>query len=122
MILSLNIVGGRHGGREHDHVKVTIIDTHYIQTDSKSFKSVVQSLTGKNLSSTLSVESESHSKMLIDSRDKDTNNRRHISVRSVEAAVTVNDNKVQFEEFEKLFMEFPPSDECNDIIYTYIYI
>ncbi|PHT43715.1 hypothetical protein CQW23_17740 [Capsicum baccatum] len=35
-------------------VKVVIINTQYIETDARSFKSVVQSLTGKN--STVSVE------------------------------------------------------------------
>lgn len=29
-------------------VKIVIIDTHYVETDATSFKSVVQSLTGKD--------------------------------------------------------------------------
>uniref|UniRef100_A0A7N1A9B1 VQ domain-containing protein n=1 Tax=Kalanchoe fedtschenkoi TaxID=63787 RepID=A0A7N1A9B1_KALFE len=42
--------GHRHG----DQLKVTFIETQYIQTDAISFKSVVQSLTGKDSSCNLS--------------------------------------------------------------------
>ncbi|KAK4344596.1 hypothetical protein RND71_034772 [Anisodus tanguticus] len=37
-----------HNGREA--VKIVIINTEYIETDAKSFKSVVQKLTGRNSS------------------------------------------------------------------------
>uniref|UniRef100_A0A7N0RE87 VQ domain-containing protein n=1 Tax=Kalanchoe fedtschenkoi TaxID=63787 RepID=A0A7N0RE87_KALFE len=40
-----------HRQRDHQQLKVTFIETHYIQTDAESFKSVVQTLTGKDSSS-----------------------------------------------------------------------
>lgn len=36
------------GGPKESVVKVKIIDTHYVEADATSFKSVVQMLTGKD--------------------------------------------------------------------------
>ncbi|CAA2964493.1 Hypothetical predicted protein, partial [Olea europaea subsp. europaea] len=43
-------------GRNREAVKVVIINTQYVETDAMSFKSVVQSLTGKD-STMLSTQS-----------------------------------------------------------------
>ncbi|OIT20640.1 hypothetical protein A4A49_40550 [Nicotiana attenuata] len=44
---------GRNG---RDQVKVVIINTEYIETDARSFKSVVQKLTGKDAAAANSVQ------------------------------------------------------------------
>ena len=49
-------------GGYREPVKVVIINTHYVETDARSFKSVVQKLTGKD--STLAAAKESESKVL----------------------------------------------------------
>uniref|UniRef100_A0A2N9F5L4 VQ domain-containing protein n=1 Tax=Fagus sylvatica TaxID=28930 RepID=A0A2N9F5L4_FAGSY len=49
-------------GGYREPVKVVIINTHYVETDARSFKSVVQKLTGKD--STVAAAKESESKVL----------------------------------------------------------
>lgn len=48
------------GQHSEDQLKVVFIQTQYINTDPRSFKSVVQSLTGKDSSCHLSCLNEEH--------------------------------------------------------------
>ncbi|XP_012850531.1 PREDICTED: VQ motif-containing protein 1-like [Erythranthe guttata] len=64
-----------------DAVKVVIINTEYVETDARSFKSVVQNLTGKD------------------------------SIISYASRAPVLSRGMSFNEFERMIKELPPFDE-----------
>ncbi|XP_019153889.1 PREDICTED: VQ motif-containing protein 1-like [Ipomoea nil] len=88
------------GGAGRPPLKVVIISTQYVETDARSFKSVVQRLTGK------------------DSTAAATKNEHHYG--GVVAAAESNpplSRGLSFKDFDKLFKELPPVDELYRAIY-----
>ncbi|KAL3613725.1 hypothetical protein CASFOL_041799 [Castilleja foliolosa] len=81
------------GGGRRDPVKVVIINTQYVETDAVSFKSVVQSLTGKD--STAAEEAADQQKML----------------QSGYKNGPALDRGLSFKDFDRMLKELPPIDE-----------
>ena len=102
--------------------KVVIINTQYVETDSGSFKDVVQKLTGKN--STVEEaggDGENASKRRSDkSKSSTSSSNSHLS--SAAGAEILRGNSVltrdfSFKEFERLLTEMPPIDEMWPVDY-----
>ncbi|XP_062170438.1 VQ motif-containing protein 1 [Alnus glutinosa] len=70
-------------------MKVVIINTHYVETDATSFKSVVQKLTGKD-STLANDQQESESRIFR------------------ERILMTADSTTSFKEFDRLLREMPP--------------
>ncbi|KAL6554322.1 hypothetical protein OROMI_019995 [Orobanche minor] len=83
-----------------DHVKVVIINTQYVETDAVSFKSVVQSLTGKN-STAAAVAVGVHEHERLQSRNDVSGFRKG----------PVLNREMSFKDFDRLLKELPPLDE-----------
>ncbi|XP_059441900.1 VQ motif-containing protein 10-like [Corylus avellana] len=79
-------------------MKVVIINTHYVETDATSFKSVVQKLTGKD--STLANDPE-ESESRIHFRERMATTRSSSSVQILM-------RNSSFKEFDRLLREVPP--------------
>ncbi|KAF8408870.1 hypothetical protein HHK36_004939 [Tetracentron sinense] len=91
------------GGREP--VKVIIINTQYVETDKMSFKSVVQSLTGKDSVVAPPIAESSFPRRKV---------ARPMGIRpGVEKSqgVSVLSRDVSFKELDRFLMELPPMDE-----------
>ena len=96
-------------GCNREPVKVVIINTHYVETDAMSFKSVVQKLTGKD--STVAEGKESDSKILKERMEKMAAGRMTQS--GGKKAVLMKN--ISFKEFDRLLKEMPPIYELwND--------
>lgn len=80
---------GGSGSRKGKSVKVVLIETQYVETDAMSFKSVVQTLTGKD-SVPLAAQHPPHSA----------------------AGVSLSRGK-SFKDIERMIMELPPLDELH---------
>ncbi|KAL6529767.1 hypothetical protein OROGR_015390 [Orobanche gracilis] len=87
------------GSGRRDHVKVVIINTQYVETDAVSFKSVVQSLTGKN--STAAAVGVHHEHERLQSRNDVLGYRNG----------PVLNREMSFKDFDRLLKELPPLDE-----------
>ncbi|KAL7103872.1 hypothetical protein ACP275_08G207200 [Erythranthe tilingii] len=83
-----------------DTVKVVIINTEYVETDARSFKSVVQNLTGKD--STISASATA---------DQQPLPKRQPAVRSNASRAPVLSRGMSFNEFERMIKELSPFDE-----------
>ncbi|KAL9160426.1 hypothetical protein ABFS82_08G199000 [Erythranthe guttata] len=83
-----------------DAVKVVIINTEYVETDARSFKSVVQNLTGKD--SIISASAAA---------DQQPLPMRQPAVRSNASRAPVLSRGMSFNEFERMIKELPPFDE-----------
>ena len=92
-------------GCNREPVKVVIINTHYVETDAVSFKSVVQKLTGKD--STVAEGKEKDSKILKERMERMEANTWSGSGGN-KAALMKN---LSFKEFDKLLREMPPMYE-----------
>jgi hypothetical protein len=76
-------------GSTRKPMKVVIINTHYVETDATSFKSVVQKLTGKD-STLANDQQESESRIFR------------------ERILMTADSTTSFKEFDRLLREMPP--------------
>ncbi|KAK1321300.1 hypothetical protein QJS10_CPA03g00153 [Acorus calamus] len=76
--------------------KVTIITTQFVQTDATQFKSVVQSLTGKNAKV-----------------DRSNGAKKAVEERPPPPCVVAEGSWL--EDFDKFFMEMPPTEEFNSL-------
>ncbi|GKV34470.1 hypothetical protein SLE2022_312370 [Rubroshorea leprosula] len=93
------------GGGRTKPVKVVIINTKYVETDATSFKSVVQSLTGKDSK----VEADCDS-------SPGYGDRRQLKSRSAEMIEKSGKDwllmrDLSFKEFDRLLKEMPTVDE-----------
>ncbi|KAL8506212.1 hypothetical protein ACS0TY_017175 [Phlomoides rotata] len=93
------------GSRNGNPVKVVIIDTQYVKTDAMSFKSVVQSLTGKH---SAPIAAQQPPPMFYSGGSV-----------SFHAPPVLSRGK-SFKDIERMIMEFPTLDElhrlyCQDI-------
>ncbi|KAK9266466.1 hypothetical protein L1049_000064 [Liquidambar formosana] len=86
-------------GGSRNPVKIVIINTQYVETDSNSFKSVVQRLTGKD--STVLGEPMSESSF--------PSNRTARS-EGIQSGSRLS-RDLSFKEFDRLLRELPPMDE-----------
>ncbi|XP_031097056.1 VQ motif-containing protein 1-like [Ipomoea triloba] len=91
--------GGSNNGGAGRPLKVVIINTQYVETDARSFKSVVQRLTGK------------------DSTAADIKKEHHYSGGMAAASNPPLSRGLSFKDFDKLFKELPPVDELYRAIY-----
>ncbi|KAI3465972.1 hypothetical protein Pfo_022635 [Paulownia fortunei] len=85
------------GGRNRDAVKVVIINTQYVETDAVSFKSVVQSLTGKD--SIVSAAAAQQPPRYQSANEVSYNTAPVLS------------RGMSFREYERMLKELPPLDE-----------
>lgn len=92
--------------RNAEPVKITFINTQYVETDATSFKSVVQKLTGKD--STIAAEPK-----LVRVRSKVGMSRGGTG--GVGSGLS---RGMSFKDFDRLLTELPPLDElyrlCSD--------
>lgn len=86
-------------------MKVVIINTKYVETDARSFKSVVQELTGKDSGATRSRFYHEH----ISKKDEEGNINQAGSSRSRDNSILMKN--LSFKEFERLLKEMPPVDD-----------
>ncbi|MBA0575983.1 hypothetical protein Golob_024683 [Gossypium lobatum] len=84
-------------------MKVVIINTKYVETDVRSFKSIVQELTGKG-----SLTIDNSSKPTTRFYDKRMNKKPRMSSAEVNDLVLMKN--LSFKELEKLFKEIPSVD------------
>ncbi|KAL6570570.1 hypothetical protein OROGR_000120 [Orobanche gracilis] len=88
------------GRGNRDHVKVVIINTQYVETDAVSFKSVVQSLTGKNsTAAAVAAGVQEHERL-----------RTRNEVLGYGNGPVLN-RKMSFKDFDRILKELPPLDE-----------
>ncbi|KAE8124586.1 hypothetical protein FH972_019453 [Carpinus fangiana] len=80
-------------------MKVVIINTHFVETDATSFKSVVQKLTGKN--STLANDQE-------ESESRIRFRERMAKTRPSTSSVQILMRDSSFKEFDRLLRQMPP--------------
>lgn len=92
-------------GCDRGPVKVVIINTHYVETDSMSFKSVVQKLTGKD--STVAEGKEKDSNILKERMERRAS--KPWSSSGGNKAVLMKN--LSFKEFDRLLREMPPMYE-----------
>ncbi|KAL8506211.1 hypothetical protein ACS0TY_017174 [Phlomoides rotata] len=88
------------GSRKGNSVKVVLIETQYVETDAGSFKSVVQSLTGKD-SAPLATQQPP---LMFHSGAGGSYN-----------APPVLSHEKSFKDIERMMMELPPLDELHRI-------
>ncbi|KAK2642849.1 hypothetical protein Ddye_024612 [Dipteronia dyeriana] len=99
---------------KREAVKVVIMDTQYVQTDSTSFKSVVQKLTGKDSCVAWIKESSSseakNTKSSVDDHHKlDLNQELHGSV----SKIKLSKGGMSCKDLDKLMLEAPPLEELQ---------
>ncbi|KAA3453143.1 VQ motif-containing protein 1-like [Gossypium australe] len=85
-------------------IKVVIINTKYVETDVRSFKSIVQELTGKE-----SLTIDNSSKPTTRFYDKRMNKKPRMSSAELNGVVLIKN--LSFKELEKLFKEIPSVDD-----------
>ncbi|KAI4323129.1 hypothetical protein L6164_022759 [Bauhinia variegata] len=100
------------GGCYSKDVKIVIISTQYVETDAKSFKSVVQKLTGKDSDTAPAAEGKVYS------GSKTQKERNHQAVFEVPAGGnSFLMRNLSFKEFERMLSEMPSIYElCSDMI------
>ncbi|XP_031106807.1 VQ motif-containing protein 1-like [Ipomoea triloba] len=91
------------GGCYRECVKVVVINTQYIETDARSFKSVVQSLTGKDSPAESTVAPPGL-------------NGSGGGEGTAEISSTLS-RGLSFKDFENLFMNLPPLEELYQALY-----
>ncbi|KAL9145652.1 hypothetical protein ABFS82_13G058900 [Erythranthe guttata] len=93
-------------------VKVVIINTQYVETDAVSFKSVVQSLTGKD-STVAAAGAASPEKSKLKSRSSGASafNYNSNSNSNSNAIERVVERGVSFKDFDRMLKELPSLDE-----------
>nr|GMD08588.1 VQ motif-containing protein 1-like [Ipomoea batatas] len=89
------------GGCYRECVKVVVINTQYIETDARSFKSVVQSLTGKDSPAESTVAPPG-----LNGSGEGT----------AEISSTLS-RGLSFKDFDHLFMNLPPLEELYRALY-----
>lgn len=90
-------MAGTRSSSSRNSVKVVIINTEYVETDARSFKSVVQSLTGKD--STISAAAQHPPSF------------QEVS-RNIAAAPALS-RGMSFNDLERMLKELPPLDELS---------
>lgn len=95
-------------------VKVVFIQTHYIETDPMSFKSVVQGLTGKDSSVATWMENERPAVAgRKRSREEPLSGRGGGGGGVGESTLPVLMKETSFKEFERLMLELPSLEELQ---------
>ncbi|KAH7845007.1 hypothetical protein Vadar_034128 [Vaccinium darrowii] len=93
--------------RNAEPVKITFINTQYVETDATSFKSVVQRLTGKD--STVAIEPKPKAP---------TGRFKTRAETSTGGNGAVYSRGMSFKDLDRMIMELPPLDElhrlCSD--------
>ncbi|KAL8031899.1 hypothetical protein ABFX02_13G059200 [Erythranthe guttata] len=95
-------------------VKVVIINTQYVETDAVSFKSVVQSLTGKDSTVAAAAAAASPEKSKLKSRCSRAsafNYNSNSNSNSNNAIERVVERGVSFKDFDRMLKELPSLDE-----------
>ncbi|KAH7842441.1 hypothetical protein Vadar_005327 [Vaccinium darrowii] len=91
--------------RNAEPVKITFINTQYVETDATSFKSLVQRLTGKD--STVAIEPKAAAGRVKSRAEMNTGGNGAVYSRGM-----------SFKDLDRLIMELPPLDElyrlCSD--------
>ncbi|KAJ0017093.1 hypothetical protein Pint_09959 [Pistacia integerrima] len=103
-------------GSKRQAVKVVLIDTQYVETDQKSFKSVVQQLTGKDScvawiqgSSPKGAKTETlHNKQLEDNHVYSYDNQRGND--GTTASASILSKGMSFKDLDRLILELPVED------------
>lgn len=93
------------GGREP--VKIVLINTQYVETDETSFKSVVQSLTGKDSR----VAGEPTRMMTRRKREEEMVMKGGMKRVEMGRNNSILMRDWSFKDFDRLFKEMPPVDE-----------
>ncbi|XP_058103397.1 VQ motif-containing protein 10-like [Magnolia sinica] len=91
-----------------DIVKVRIIVTQYIETDVMSFKSVVQSLTGR--------DSNAPQPLMAATTVSSDPSERKPSQDGEDGSWSTKQGNLQLEEFEKMLLESPSLDELLGLL------
>lgn len=95
-------------GSSRKAMKVVIINTHYVETDATSFKSVVQKLTGKD-STLANDQEESDSGNILRERRERMNRSSSAQMLRGKKVILMRDSS--FKEFDRLLREMPPMHE-----------
>ncbi|KAK6917175.1 VQ protein [Dillenia turbinata] len=96
-----------------DPVKVVIISTRYVQTDPKNFKSVVQSLTGKNSSVQDQVVSPNPERSKTTTKSFNGYNGGYNNDKEMAA---VSETGCFEEQLDNLLLEMPPAEELRSLL------
>lgn len=96
---------GKWKGREAMVIK--IVETQFVETDAMTFKSVVQSLTGRE-SNTKSMVAMSNSSCISSLEVRMHEGGGGVEV---EGSCGLRQGSMQLEDFERVFLELPPLDE-----------
>ena len=100
-----------------ESVKVVLIDTRYVKTDATMFKSVVQSLTGKD-SSVAWIDKDGAFAGVNDGTAKRKRLPSH-DVRTVDSSngrlgnIPVLSKGLSFKDFDRMLLEMPPLEELQ---------
>ncbi|KAJ0986178.1 hypothetical protein J5N97_004534 [Dioscorea zingiberensis] len=105
-------------GKPPKAMKVTIIETQFVQTDAEQFKSVVQRLTGNNISPPSSVvvpkfQGDHVGKM---KASEGSAGGREWRNSKTEVAAIVAPNKVKEEDVNGLLMEVPSLEDLSKLL------
>ncbi|KAI4333399.1 hypothetical protein L6164_018220 [Bauhinia variegata] len=92
------------GGGYSKDVKIVIISTQYVETDARSFKSVVQKFTGKD-----SDTAAAKGKALGSRTERERNHGAGFEVPAAKNSFLMRD--LSFKEFDRLLGEIPPINE-----------
>lgn len=92
-------------GKGREAVVIKIVETQFVETDATTFKSVVQSLTGRE-SNTKSMVVMSNSSCI-----SSLEVRVHEGGGEVEGSCGLRQGSKQLADFERVFLELPPLDE-----------
>lgn len=95
-------------GKEREAIIIRIVETQFVETDVKTFKSVVQSLTGRESNMTSMVGAMANSSRLSPMKVRV---RREGEGGEEEGLRCSPQQNLQLENFEKMFLELPPLDE-----------
>lgn len=99
-------------GRKQDTVKVVLMDTQYVQTDSRSFKTVVQELTGKDCCVNWIKESSS-STSTVGSGHVENDETKSVSKMTLTRGFS-------FKDLDRMMSEVPPPEELQRLWNEYI--
>ncbi|XP_031285697.1 VQ motif-containing protein 1-like [Pistacia vera] len=94
-------------GGERKPVKIVLINTQYVETDETSFKSVVQSLTGKDSR----VEAEPTGTTMRRKREEEMVMKGGVKRVEMRRNNSILMRDLSFKEFDRLLEEMPPVDE-----------
>lgn len=92
-------------GKGREAMMIKIVETQFVETDATTFKSVVQSLTGR----------ESNTKSMVAMSNSSCNSSLEVRVQEgggeVEGSCGLRQGSLQLEDFGRMFLELPPLDE-----------